>query len=183
MKIIVVAIFSISRNLAAGLPETWGARHAGSGVMDPCMKEKCPHISTRLLSQKEYYWRRNNMDKIELAKRPGKAIFPAGEDYVSLKNQLWKNKKIIKKPETFLPKPINKQPKLPQPAKTPVAKPIDFKPNGSNKPASDIASHLSSLLNSFFSTTASPAPAPSLPSLVEDTEFADIVNGSEHAQQ
>eukprot|EP00090_Calanus_glacialis_P034000 TRINITY_DN5668_c0_g1_i1.p1 TRINITY_DN5668_c0_g1~~TRINITY_DN5668_c0_g1_i1.p1 ORF type:complete len:978 (-),score=212.61 TRINITY_DN5668_c0_g1_i1:257-3190(-) len=87
------------------------------------------------------------------------------------------NKKIIKKPEPFLPKPIDNRPKLPAPTKAPVAKPIDFKPNGSNKPTSDIASHLSSLLNSFFSTTASPAPAPSLPSLVEDTEFADIVNG------
>jgi len=87
------------------------------------------------------------------------------------------HKKIVKKPEPFPPKPIDNRPKLPPPSKAPAAKPIDFKPNGSNKPASDIASHLSSLLNSFFSTTASPAPAPSLPSLVEDTEFADIVNG------
>jgi len=84
------------------------------------------------------------------------------------------SKKTVKKPEPFPQKPIQK---IPLPTKAPVAKPIDFKPNGSSKPASDIASHLSSLLNSFFSTTASPAPAPSLPSLVEDTEFADIVNG------
>merc|ERR1719400_2459952 len=83
-------------------------------------------------------------------------------------------KKIVKKPEPFPQKPIQK---IPPPTKAPQTKPIDFKPNGSSKPASDIASHLSSLLNSFFSTTASPAPAPSLPSLVEDTEFADIVNG------
>lgn len=93
------------------------------------------------------------------------------------------NKKIIKKPEPFPPKPIDNRQKIPPPTKAPLSKPIDFKPNGSSKPGSDIASHLSSLLNSFFSTTASPAPAPSLPSLVEDTEFADIVNGSEHAQQ
>jgi len=86
------------------------------------------------------------------------------------------SKPILKK-EPFLPKIIDSRPNLPPPTKLSVAKPIDFKPNGSNKPASDIASHLSSLLNSFFSTTASPAPAPSLPSLVEDTEFADIVNG------
>jgi len=92
------------------------------------------------------------------------------------------NKKIFKKPESFPPKAIENQPKLSAPPKVQDAKPFDFKPNGSKKPASDIASHLSSLLNSFFSTTASPAPAPSLPSLVEDTEFADIVNGSEHAQ-
>merc|ERR1711892_285374 len=87
------------------------------------------------------------------------------------------NKKIFKKPESFPPKTIENQPRLSAPPKVQDAKPFDFKPNGSKKPASDIASHLSSLLNSFFSTTASPAPAPSLPSLVEDTEFADIVNG------
>jgi len=86
-------------------------------------------------------------------------------------------KKIFKKPEQFPPKTLENQQKIPQPTKSSLVKPIDLKPNGSNKATSDIASHLSSLLNSFFSTTASPAPAPSLPSLVEDTEFADIVNG------
>merc|ERR1712218_587894 len=52
------------------------------------------------------------------------------------------------------------------------------RPNGSNQPGSAIANHLSSLLTSFFSTTVSPArPPAALPSLVEDTEFADVVNG------
>jgi len=87
------------------------------------------------------------------------------------------NNKIFKKLESFTPKVIEKQQKLSAPSKVQDSNPFDFKPNGSKKPTSDIASHLSSLLNSFFSTTASPAPAPSLPSLVEDTEFADIVNG------
>merc|ERR1712106_905239 len=58
----------------------------------------------------------------------------------------------------------------------PETKPFNLIPNGSKKPVSDIAQHLTSLLNSFFSTTQSPV-APSLPSLVEDTEFADIVKG------
>ena len=54
-----------------------------------------------------------------------------------------------------------------------------FRPNGSgSEQPSAITSHLSSLMNYFFQTTPSPAPAPSLPSLVEDTEFADIVHGS-----
>merc|ERR1712156_638043 len=55
---------------------------------------------------------------------------------------------------------------------------ITLRPNGSNQPGSAIANHLSSLLTSFFSTTVSPArPPAALPSLVEDTEFADVVNG------
>merc|ERR1719443_634888 len=56
-------------------------------------------------------------------------------------------------------------------------KPFDFRPNGASQPTSDITSHLSSLMNYFLRTTPSPIPAPSLPSLVEDTEFADIVHG------
>ena len=51
------------------------------------------------------------------------------------------------------------------------------RPNGSTEKQSQITSHLSSFMNFLFQTTPSPAPAPSLPSLVEDTEFADIVNG------
>jgi len=55
---------------------------------------------------------------------------------------------------------------------------ITLRPNGSKQPGSAIANHLSSLLTSFFSTTVSPArPPAALPSLVEDTEFADVVNG------
>jgi hypothetical protein len=55
---------------------------------------------------------------------------------------------------------------------------ISLRPNGSKQPGSAIANHLSSLLTSFFSTTVSPArPPAALPSLVEDTEFADVVNG------
>ena len=97
MKIVVVIIFSLFKNLVTGLPQTWGARHAGSGVMDPCMKEKCPRISTSLLSEKEYYWKRKNMSKNEFLTRTANASFPAGEDYASSTDQLWRNKKIRKK--------------------------------------------------------------------------------------
>jgi len=83
--------------------------------------------------------------------------------------------KLFKKTESLSPQVIAKltsQTKVHE-----GKKPFDFRPNGSDEKPSQISSHLSSLMNFLFKTTPSPAPAPSLPSLVEDTEFADIVNG------
>jgi len=83
--------------------------------------------------------------------------------------------KLFKKGESLSPKVIAKLT-----SQTKVhdgKKPFDFRPNGSVEKQSQISSHLSSIMNFLFQTTPSPAPAPSLPSLVEDTEFADIVNG------
>jgi len=95
-------------------------------------------------------------------------------------------KKLLQKP-VELRKPILKKssnPALKPAATVGVQQPsasipeITLRPNGSNQPGSAIANHLSSLLTSFFSTTVSPArPPAALPSLVEDTEFADVVNG------
>merc|ERR1719507_895275 len=94
-------------------------------------------------------------------------------------------KKLVQKP-VELRKPILKKSSNPalKPATVGVQQPsasipeITLRPNGSNQPGSAIANHLSSLLTSFFSTTVSPArPPAALPSLVEDTEFADVVNG------
>jgi len=85
---------------------------------------------------------------------------------------------ILKKPQSvsLSPKVIAKltsQTKVNQASK----KPFDFRPNGSSQQPSQISSHLSSIMNFFWKTTPSPIPSPSLPSLVEDTEFADIVHG------
>jgi len=94
-------------------------------------------------------------------------------------------KKLLQKP-VELRKPILKKSSNPalKPAAGSVQQPsasipeITLRPNGSKQPGSAIANHLSSLLTSFFSTTVSPArPPAALPSLVEDTEFADVVNG------
>merc|ERR1712181_162359 len=94
-------------------------------------------------------------------------------------------KKILQKPIIDPRKPILKKSSNPavggvisQQQSSGSIPEITLRPNGSKQPGSAIANHLSSLLTSFFSTTVSPArPPAALPSLVEDTEFADVVNG------
>jgi len=115
---------------------------------------------------------------------PGPNNKPFSPPIAPLRKPVKPQKKILPKPLEAR-KPILK--KTSNPLKTTnglVSGPqssipeITLRPNGSNQPGSAIANHLSSLLTSFFSTTVSPArPPAALPSLVEDTEFADVVNG------
>lgn len=106
-------------------------------------------------NQNNQHNKRNQLNQHNQHKRPVEQRKPL--EWNQRKSLITKNTPLLSKPST--PK-------------------ITLKPNGSDKPSSAIATHLSSLLTSFFSTTVSPArPPAALPSLVEDTEFADIVNG------
>ena len=54
MKILFCTILLLSKNLSGEFPEMLRSRPHRPAVLDPCIKTKCPKISTALLSKREF---------------------------------------------------------------------------------------------------------------------------------
>ena len=54
MKLILCAFLLACKNLSEGFPDILRSRPQNSDLLDPCIKTKCPKISTKLFSKSEY---------------------------------------------------------------------------------------------------------------------------------